>query len=111
MDEPYSVRVECDGGTTTIRLAGEIDLSAGPDMRAAVAGLVLGVPPTRVVLDLTDTTFVDSSGIKALLYARDAAARVGASMEVTSNPTVDRVLEVSGVAALLGSKPPLTAAR
>ena len=103
MVKPYSVRVERQDGTTTIHLGGEIDLSAGPDVRTAVAEVVLGDPPTRLVFDLTDTTFADSTAMNALVLAHHAASLVGASIEVTSNPAVDRLLEVSGVSALFGS--------
>ena len=103
MVKPYSVRVERQDGTTTIRLAGEIDLCAGPDVRTAVADVILGEPPARLVFDLTDTTFADSTAANALVLAHHAASLIGASIEVTSNPVVDRVLGASGVSALLGS--------
>ena len=110
MGKPYSVRVDSHDGTTTIRLAGEIDAAAGPDVRAAVAGIILGEPPTRLVFDLTDTTFADSTAMNALVLAHHAALMVGASIEVRSNPRVDRMLEISGVAALSDSDSELAAA-
>lgn len=100
MVEPYSVRVERREGTATIRLGGAIDLCAGPDVRIAVAEVVLGEPPTRLVVDLSDVTFADSTAMNALVLAHHAAVLVGASIEVTSNPAVDRVLEISGVSSL-----------
>ena len=102
MVKPYSVRVDSQCGTTTIVLGGEIDLAAGPEVRATIADVILAEPQTRLVIDLTATTFMDSTAVNALMLAHHAAAKVGASFEVRSNPTVDRVLEVSGVAALLG---------
>ena len=110
MAELYSVGVERQDGTTTIRLGGEIDLCAGPAVRSAVADVILGEPPTRLVFDLADTTFADSTAMNALVLAHHAALMVGASIEVTSNPVVDRVLEVSGVAAFFGSNQELAAA-
>jgi anti-anti-sigma factor len=110
MVEPYSVRVERQDGTATIRLRGDIDLCAGPAVRAAVADVVLGEPSTRVVFELTETTFADSMAVGALVLACHAALMVGASIEVASNPMVDRVLDVSGVAAFFGSRSELAAA-
>ena len=110
MVEPYFVRVERQDGTTTIRLGGEIDLCAGPDLRAAIADAIVGERTTRLVLDLTNTTFADSTAISALVLAHHAAMTIGASVEVASNPVVDRVLEVSGVASLFASGPFLRAA-
>ena len=103
MVKPYSVRVENQGDTTTIVLCGEIDLAAGPALRAAVAQVILGEPKARLVFDLTDTTFVDSTAMSALVIACHGASLIGASVRVTSNPLVDRVLEASGVSDLFAS--------
>jgi anti-anti-sigma factor len=71
-------------GTTTIRLGGEIDVAAGPDVRAAVADSILGDRPHRLVIDLTVTTFTDSTGVNALELARRAAEAVSPVVEVAS---------------------------
>ena len=110
MVELYSVRVERQDGTTTIRLSGEFDLCAGPDLRAVIADVILGEPPTRLVFDMTNTTFADSTTVNALVLAHHAAVMVGASIEVMASPVVRRVLEVSGVASLFGPNSDLAAA-
>lgn len=97
MGEAYSVRVESHDGATTIVLDGEIDLVAGPAVRAAVADAVLRFPPKRLVIDLTGTTFMDSTGVNALVLARHVARMVGASIEVMPSPAVARILEVFGL--------------
>jgi len=102
MGEQYSVRVESQAGTTTVRLSGEIDLAAGPKVRAVIADVVLGVAPKRLLLDFTDTTFMDSTGVNALVLAHHAATMVGATVELTPSPAVTRILEVSGVSDLFG---------
>ena len=95
MGKPYSVQVKRHDGTTTIRLGGEIDAAAGPDVRAAVADSILD-RPDRLVIDLTDLTFLDSTGFHALHYARDATEAVRAALEIIVGPkTPMRVLEVT----------------
>ena len=106
----YSVRVERREGTATIRLGGDIDQYAGPAVRSAVADVILGEPSARLVFDMADTTFADPTAMNALTLAHHAALMSGATIEVTSNPMVDRVLERMGMAALLGSRPQLVAA-
>ena len=108
MGEPYSIRVDSHGGMTTISLGGEIDVAAGRSVRAAVADSILVDPrPDRLVIDLTDTTFMDSTGLNALVLARHAARFVGAVLEVTSGPpTVMRVLEISGLQRFLNVRSP-----
>jgi anti-anti-sigma factor len=108
MGESYSIRVDSRDGTTTIRLTGEIDIAAGRDVRAAIADSILGDPLDRLVIDLTDTTFLDSTGINALVLARHAARFAAAVLEVTAGPpSVMRVLELSGLQRFLNVRPAL----
>jgi anti-anti-sigma factor len=109
MGQPYSIRVDSKDGTTTIRLGGEIDLVAGRNVRAAVADSILGDRPDRLVIDLTDTTFLGSAGVNALVLAHHAAHFVGAALEVTPGPpsVMWVVLEISGLERFLNvSRPP-----
>jgi stage II sporulation protein AA (anti-sigma F factor antagonist) len=107
MSEPYSVRVDSHDGTTTIRLGGEIDLVAGRSVRNAVADSILGDRPDRLVIDLTDTTFLGSTGVNALVLAHHAAHFVGAVLEVTPGPpnVMWVVLEISGLERFLNVRP------
>jgi anti-anti-sigma factor len=98
MSEQCSIRTNNDDGTMTIRLGGEIDVASRQDVLSVVADSVFGARPERVVIDLTDTTSVDSSGIALLGLACHAVESVGADCEVTAGPrTATRVLELSGV--------------
>ena len=57
----------------------------------------------NVAFDLGQCTFIDSSGISALLLARRACTDAGRTLHLRAvgAPIVD-VLEVTGVSALLG---------
>jgi len=72
-----SVSVSIDGPVTTARLVGEIDTYSVGDVREAFERLPV-VADGRVVVDLRPVTFIDSSGLGALiaLYHRAAAADV-----------------------------------
>lgn len=69
-----SVTVSVNGAVTTARLAGEIDTYTVPDVRAAFERLTIA-PDATVVVDLRDVTFLDSSGLGAIigLYHRVVA--------------------------------------
>jgi anti-anti-sigma factor len=101
--EPYSIVVDSDDGTTTIRLGGEIDVAAARGVRVAVADSILDNPPPRcLVIDLRDTTFLGSTGINALVLARSAAGFVRATLRVTPGPAnVMRVIELCGLQHVL----------
>ncbi len=59
---------------------------------------VLTATPERVVVDLGEVSFLDSSGIRVLLVARQRLVDAGATLTVDpmSDP-VQRVLEIAGV--------------
>jgi anti-sigma B factor antagonist len=59
-------------GRPALTVRGELDLSTAPRLQTA-ADEVLATPPGQLVVDLTHTTFLDSSGARTLLaVARQA---------------------------------------
>jgi anti-anti-sigma factor len=98
LTEQYSIRADSYEGTATIQLGGGIDVTARQGVLSVVADAVFGARPGRVVIDLTETTSVDASGIDLLALACHAAESVGADYEVTAGPrTAARALELSGL--------------
>jgi anti-anti-sigma factor len=82
-------------------LDGEIDLAVAEELRAAgtraVAALSPGVP---LELDLGGVTFIDSSGLGALISLRNAAKSAGSSLVLVNiSPPIVRLLELTGLRA------------
>lgn len=70
---------------------------------------VAAAPPdtTMVIVDLTDVTFCDSSGIAVLVRAQTEAAQHGTVVKIANpHPAVRRVLEVTCVLDALTNPPP-----
>ena len=69
-------------GTYVIRLAGELDLSGcdavDAELRRAEAG-----PASRILLDVNDLQFIDSSGLQVILRAKRRADTSGRRLRVT----------------------------
>ncbi len=84
-------------GTTVVKLAGEIDISNVDELGEVVDHFV-SRPGDRVVFDLVDLQFLDSSGIAMLLRT---AARVGAVELRRPTRIVRRVVEAAGLAEVL----------
>lgn len=82
-------------GLAVIALAGELDLSCADDFRAAVeAAGQEGV--RRVVVDLADAPFMDSSILKELLRANAELREAGVELVlVAPQPPVQRLLELT----------------
>ena len=85
------VQADPDG---TIRLSGEFDLSAIETFRLAIE--TSADAEREIVLDLTDLTFLDSSGIRAILTM---AQEIGTNGVLLRNPrpNVRRVIELIGI--------------
>ena len=82
-----------DGGRV-VTLRGELDASS----KEGLAEQLTGPPGSLVVLDLSQLTFVDSSGLGAIHTARRAAIEGGGDLLVSRpNPTVSRVMEITGL--------------
>lgn len=88
------VRVTAYDGVTTVRLAGELDTYTVPDVRAAFTRLVV-TPGTQVVVDLRDVSFIDSSGLGALIGLHHRLAAAGARLQLLSGGVASRLLELT----------------
>jgi anti-sigma B factor antagonist len=52
-----------------IRVRGEIDVASAPEVRRALSSAIT-LPAVRVILDLCDVGFIDSTGLQTLLHAQ-----------------------------------------
>lgn len=76
-----------------IVLSGELDLATSPKLAGAIAGLAERQHP--VVLDVTDVSFVDSSGVRALIEADQRLATLGRQLVLLRpSPALLRLLEL-----------------
>src|SRR5262245_39554434 len=92
------ITVSESGGVRQVSLSGELDM-AGVDRfeRLLVADRVPG--SATVVLDLRALTFIDSSGLRAVIMADQRVSAAGGRFIVVRGPDpVNQVLEMTGVA-------------
>ena len=95
-----SVNVDHNGARVLVTVSGEIDLETSAQLSSVLADLDGG---GQVRLDLGDVTYIDSTGLRVLLTARDAAAEAGGSLRVSATSSiVARLIEITGSADLLG---------
>ena len=88
-------------GTLTIGLDGELDIATAPALERLLREVERDRWPT-VVLDLRQLSFIDSSGIRALLTANDRIGRRGGRMLVRHpSRAVRRTLAAIGVDSIL----------
>ncbi|MFG2054720.1 STAS domain-containing protein [Micromonospora sp. NPDC048930] len=88
-------------GSACLRLAGELDMSTAPQLNDAIDRLA-AEGQRQFLLDLTELTFCDSTGIAAFVRGDNAAAADGGWLRITgATGRVARVLEVTGLAEVL----------
>jgi stage II sporulation protein AA (anti-sigma F factor antagonist) len=88
-----------------VSLTGELDMATVPQFEQAIEHAQAG---SRVIVDLRKLTFIDSTGISALLLAYKAGQNGHSAVSfVRGSGAVQRVLEMSGVEPLLAwTEPP-----
>jgi anti-anti-sigma factor len=87
-------------GERVIRLRGELDIESAPDLER----VLLRSRPAgqRVVVDLTELKFMDSTGLRVLLRARAAADEGRWEINLRNvPPTIRRLFDMTGVHAAL----------
>jgi anti-sigma B factor antagonist len=85
------------GGDQTVVLGGELDMASAPSMEAALVH-VCTKDTSTVRLDLSKLGFIDSSGIRAVLVAKQLCAEHGCDFLVVPGPAqVQRAFALTGV--------------
>ncbi len=86
---------DVDDRATVVAVDGEIHVSTAPEFSGVLAAAIEG-GRIRLVLDLTDVVFIDSTGLSVLLNALRRVTRAGGRMAIVcSNPTVLRLFEIT----------------
>lgn len=85
-------------GLHTIALTGELDLAAVPELEA-VAFTLFATATSTLIVDLSGLTFIDSSGIRSILFVQEQCAASGCAFGVVRPPgRAGRLFEIAGLA-------------
>jgi len=95
--EPLKILADITPTSTTLHVRGEIDIATAPQFRRELEHHLSHVP-SDLRIDLSGVSFMDSSGVHALLVAVRTGHLIGARVALTgTSPQVDRLLAVVGV--------------
>jgi anti-sigma B factor antagonist len=76
-------------------LEGEIDLHVSPRVEIALARMIKN-RPDQIVVDLSGVTFIDSSGLAALVHAKQGANAYGGQLTLSGiNDSVRPIFEMA----------------
>lgn len=94
--EPFSVQVTSGDGEVVVFVRGEIDIISGPMLWERLAE---AIPDTkRLVLDLRDAEFIDSSGLSIFVRALKRLRHGGGDLILRSpRPNARKVFNITGL--------------
>jgi anti-anti-sigma factor len=107
-----TIEPEQHGDTAVIRLAGELDVAVERHLDETIEGLA--AQTKTLVLDLGDLTFIDSSGLRALLRVWHASQNGGPALAIVPGAgQVRSTMELAGLHEVLplADEQPLQVAR
>ena len=90
------LRVEMVGTACVVKLGGELDLYNADKIRSALAEATAD-SPERVVVDLSDVEFMDSTALGVLIEARTKLANRKGFLLAGPGLETRRALEISGL--------------
>jgi anti-anti-sigma factor len=100
---------ETGQGRYVVTVSGELDLATADSLWTRLEPLML--PEVLVVLDASEMTFLDSSGLRILLLAGSRASTTGGAFRLAApQPAVQRVLELTGAGLRLETRDDVQAA-
>jgi anti-sigma B factor antagonist len=86
-----------DSDRHVVAVRGEIDLFTAPDLKTTLVAAI-DAGKSRIVVDLTETTFLDSTALGVLIGAvKRLRARDGALTLVNTDANIAKTFEITGL--------------
>lgn len=91
----YQIEAGSAAGMRLVTATGELDMASSTELEEALAS----EPDEVVIADLCDVGFIDSSGLRSLLAARDRLEDAGGRLIlVFGDGPVERIIDLTGLA-------------
>ena len=99
---PFALDFSRQGRAVTVAVRGEVDGASTAVLSGLLLDIVEGQGNLSVALDLSEMTFIDSSGLSMLLdMHRRAVERGGTFVLHNPRPSTARVFEIAGLTRIL----------
>ena len=90
------------GSWTVVPLSGDIDLASAPALRSRLADATQDAP-ARVILDLSELDFIDSTGLGVLVGTLRRVRGTGGDIRIAgARAGIERVFSVTGLDRVFG---------
>jgi anti-sigma B factor antagonist len=92
------VSSQTQGNQAVVTVSGEIDLYTATRLQGELTAVLDGGRAVRVVVDMSEVDFCDSTGMNVLLSALKRAREHGGGLDLASpRPAVRKILQVTGL--------------
>ena len=99
---PFSALAKSDDELIRIAVAGEVDMATSLNLEVVLMVTIETTTARRVTVDLAGVTFIDATGVDALVAGHEAARRCGVGFTVeNARGIVLRVFDVLGLTEYL----------
>lgn len=96
IENSLSVSTAAENDQTIVAAIGEVDAASADVLRAAIFDVIEGGQP-KVAVDMSEVSFIDSSGLRVLIAGFKAAESAGGALSVRApSDAVRRLLEITG---------------
>lgn len=100
--EKSSYKSISEGETLTIKIIGEIDHHNAVRLRENIDGEIYSMRPKKLIFDLSDVDFMDSSGLGLMLGRYASVKNVGGELVIKHpNRNVMKILKLAGAERIL----------
>ena len=83
-------------------ISGDIDHHSARTVRTQIDDALISRRPARLVLDLSQVSFMDSSGLGLILGRFNKSAEIGSDfLLLNPNEAVTRILDIAGIGRLI----------
>jgi anti-anti-sigma factor len=92
----WLVSARSEGDAIVVALRGEIDLNNSPELRGELFILMGRQPPKRLVMNLKEVPYMDSSAIAVLVEVLQKVRKAGGKVYLTNlQPRVQGLIEIA----------------
>ena len=84
-----------DGPVVTVK--GDVDLATAPALREHLVEILHRGAPAHLIVDLSQVTFMDSTGLGVLVGANRRVQDAGGHMTVVATEAVQRIMRLAGL--------------
>ena len=99
--DDLAIKVDNGDDRTFVRLRGRLGIDSSPTLRDLLLGILQGRGPKTIIVDLTEVSHIDASGIATLLEALKLARTRHTTLCLTGlQGRMVRLFEVTGLQAV-----------